>query len=147
MKFLISYPKQTEKNSVFKTFFTDSALERLGKLGEIVYNEGEANYTPDEMKEALKGIDVVFTALDKANRGRGIFYRLAHTVRKQIRRTHLKGELLIHRPASLVVKTLRLDKHIALRRAGCKYQDCKCKNLNSFHNCRVLDNTKVKFKI
>ena len=61
MKFLISYPKQTEKNSVFKTFFTDSALERLGKLGEIVYNEGEANYTPDEMKEALKGIDVVFT--------------------------------------------------------------------------------------
>ena len=61
MKFLISYPKQTEKNSVFKTFFTDSALERLGKLGEIVYNEGEANFTPDEMKEALKGVDVVFT--------------------------------------------------------------------------------------
>lgn len=58
MKILITLPKG---NDVFHTFFTEKARREIEKLGEVVYNQKDRVFTKEELKEALKDIDVVFT--------------------------------------------------------------------------------------
>ncbi len=43
------------------TFFTPLAKEHLAKLGNVTYNPYDRCYTDEEMREALKGVDVVFS--------------------------------------------------------------------------------------
>lgn len=43
------------------TFFTPKATEYLSKLGNVTYNPYDRAYTPDELRKALKGVDIVFS--------------------------------------------------------------------------------------
>ncbi len=56
MNILVTMPN----SEVTKTFLTPMAVEKLESLGNVTYNPHNRNYTIDELKEALKGIDVVF---------------------------------------------------------------------------------------
>ena len=58
MKILVTKPKGTQ---VFNTFFTDKALAEIEKLGEVTYNPYDREFTREELRNALCGIDVVFT--------------------------------------------------------------------------------------
>lgn len=56
MNILITMPTGSERD----TFFTPLSIKYLEELGNITYNPYERNYTREELKEALKGIDIVF---------------------------------------------------------------------------------------
>lgn len=59
MKFLLSYPRG---NDTFDTFYTKRVLDRLLPLAdEVAYNDLGRPFTKDEWKEAVKGVDIVFT--------------------------------------------------------------------------------------
>lgn len=49
-----------QKNYVRDTFLTEFSLEKLKRLGNVTINPYDRPYTRDELKEALKGIDIVF---------------------------------------------------------------------------------------
>lgn len=58
MKILVTkYPGTGE----FETFFTDEARKTLESLGEVIYNPHGRPYTDEELRDALEGVDVVFT--------------------------------------------------------------------------------------
>jgi len=56
MNILVTMPA----NPVRDTFITEFSMERLKSLGNVTLNPYDRNYTTDELKEALKGIDIVF---------------------------------------------------------------------------------------
>ena len=56
MKILVTMPK----GAVTDTFLTEKSIKELESLGEVTYNPHERNYTPEELKEAIKGKDAVF---------------------------------------------------------------------------------------
>ena len=58
MKILVAKPMG---NQVFDTFFSERARAELEKLGEVVYNDLGREFTDEELKEALKDVDAVFT--------------------------------------------------------------------------------------
>ncbi len=59
MKFLLSYPCG---NDVFDTFYTKKVLDRIMSLAdEVVYNETGAPYNKQQLKEAIKDVDILFT--------------------------------------------------------------------------------------
>ena len=55
MKILVTIPNDYSGN----TFLTEIARKTLEELGEVTYNPHARNYTDEELKEALKGKDVV----------------------------------------------------------------------------------------
>ena len=57
MKIVVTIPK----GYVFDTFFPPSQIERLEKLGEVIWNEAERQYTRDELKELLQDADICVT--------------------------------------------------------------------------------------
>lgn len=75
MKVLIAKPKG---NIVFDTFFSERAIAEIEKIGEVVYNPFDREFTDDELKDALSDVDAVFTGwgtpkydaniLEKANK-------------------------------------------------------------------------------
>ncbi len=63
MKILITTQKFNADGSltdVFSTFFTEKVLSALNEMGEVSCNPYPRNFTREELKEALKGVDVVF---------------------------------------------------------------------------------------
>lgn len=63
MKILVTTQKFREDGSYtdnFSAFFTGRVVSELESLGEVVYNPYFRDYTRDELKEALHGVDVVF---------------------------------------------------------------------------------------
>lgn len=58
MKVLVTKPKG---NEVYNTFFSDRAIAEIEKLGEVIYNPYDREFTEEELKEALRDVDVVFT--------------------------------------------------------------------------------------
>ena len=56
MNILVTMPQGNVRN----TFFTPLSKKYIESLGNVTYNPNERNYTKEELKEALKGIDVVF---------------------------------------------------------------------------------------
>lgn len=56
MNILVTMPKGSERD----TFFTTLSKRYVEGLGNVTYNPYDRNYTKEELKEALKGIDVVF---------------------------------------------------------------------------------------
>lgn len=56
MNILVTMPK----GNVRDTFFTPLSTKYIEALGNVTYNPNERNYTKEELKEVLKGIDVVF---------------------------------------------------------------------------------------
>ena len=58
MKVLVTKPMG---NEVFDTFFSERARAEIAKIGEVVYNDLGREFTDDELKEALKDVDAVFT--------------------------------------------------------------------------------------
>lgn len=58
MKVLIAKPKG---NVVFDTFFSERAIAEIEKIGEVVYNPFDREFTDEELKEALRDVDAVFT--------------------------------------------------------------------------------------
>ena len=59
MKFLLSYPRG---NDTFDTFYTSKVMDRLLPLAdEVAYNDCGRPFTKDEWKQAVKGVDIVFT--------------------------------------------------------------------------------------
>ncbi len=56
MNILVTMPKDEKRD----TFFTSISIPELESLGNVTYNPYDRNYTTEELKEALKGIDVVF---------------------------------------------------------------------------------------
>ena len=63
MKILITTQKFNEDGSltdVFSTFFTQKVLDTLEAMGEVCCNPYPRNFTREELKEALHGVDVVF---------------------------------------------------------------------------------------
>lgn len=57
MKILVTLPK----NKVRDTFFTKKQVAELEAIGEVVWNEKAEHMEDDELKAALKDVDVVFT--------------------------------------------------------------------------------------
>ena len=58
MKVLVTKPMG---NEVFNTFFSERARAEIEKIGEVIYNPYDREFTDDELKEALKDVDAVFT--------------------------------------------------------------------------------------
>ncbi len=58
MKILVAKPVGTD---TFNTFFSERARKEIEKLGEVKYNTLGREFTREELKEALKDIDVAFT--------------------------------------------------------------------------------------
>lgn len=56
MNILVTMPA----GAVRDTFITEKSKKELEALGNVTYNPHDRNYTDDELKEALKGIDAVF---------------------------------------------------------------------------------------
>ena len=56
MNILVTMPAGEKRD----TFITEFSMERLQSLGNVTLNPYERDYTTDELKEALKGIDIVF---------------------------------------------------------------------------------------
>ena len=56
MNILVTLPK----TEVSATFLTEFSLEKMRTLGEITFNPHDRHYTRDELKEAIKGKDIVF---------------------------------------------------------------------------------------
>lgn len=56
MNILVTMPK----GYVRDTFFTPLSTKYIEELGNVTYNPYERNYTKEELKEALKDIDIVF---------------------------------------------------------------------------------------
>ncbi len=57
MKFLVTLPE----GEIRDTFFTKKQIAELEALGEIVWNPKNVHMEDDELKAALKDVDVVFT--------------------------------------------------------------------------------------
>ena len=57
MKFLVTLPE----GEIRDTFFTKKQIAELEALGEIVWNPKSVHMEDDELKAALKDVDVVFT--------------------------------------------------------------------------------------
>jgi len=57
MKILIT-PPNTE---TWKTFMTDENLEFLKTLGDVIYNETDHVYSEDELREAIRDVDIAIT--------------------------------------------------------------------------------------
>ncbi len=56
MNILVTMPE----GQVRDTFFTPLSKKYLEELGNVTYNPLDRDYTKEELKEALKGIDIVF---------------------------------------------------------------------------------------
>ena len=56
MNILVTMPADKRRD----TFFTKFSMERLQSLGNVTLNPYDRDYTIDELKVALKGIDIVF---------------------------------------------------------------------------------------
>ncbi len=56
MNILVTMPIGNDRD----TFFTPLSTKYLEELGNVTYNPYERNYTREELKEALRGIDIVF---------------------------------------------------------------------------------------
>lgn len=63
MNILVTMPE----GQVRSTFLTEFSMERLNKLGNVTLNPYDRNYTKDELKTALKGIDIVFCCWGSAS--------------------------------------------------------------------------------
>ena len=63
MNILVTMPE----GQVRSTFLTEFSMERLNKLGNVTLNPYDRNYTKDELKAALKGIDIVFCCWGSAS--------------------------------------------------------------------------------
>ena len=58
MDILVTMPTT---NSTFDTFFYPETIERMKKMGNVVFNELGRQFTHEELCENIKGKDVVMT--------------------------------------------------------------------------------------
>jgi phosphoglycerate dehydrogenase-like enzyme len=58
MKILVNVPLR----NALKTFFPDYIRDRINAAGEVIWNEGDAQFTPEELAERLPGVELMFTA-------------------------------------------------------------------------------------
>ncbi|AUS96786.1 hypothetical protein CDQ84_15410 [Clostridium thermosuccinogenes] len=62
MKILVA----NAKGHIRDTFFPPDIATKLEQIGEVVWNEMERNFTPEELRERLEGIDVCITGWGNA---------------------------------------------------------------------------------
>jgi len=58
MKILINVPLR----NALKTFFPDPIVKRINAAGEVIWNEGDVQFTPEELAARLPGVGLMFTA-------------------------------------------------------------------------------------
>ncbi|MBR5236493.1 MAG: hydroxyacid dehydrogenase [Clostridia bacterium] len=103
LRILVTVPKCHA--DVWRRFLTDRVLKEMHELGDVVYNELDRPYTPEELRDALVDIDVAVASwgtlrfdeevLSKANRLKIIAYAAGSVASLVSDAIYEKGILLL----------------------------------------------------